>query len=166
MEYELPEWLRAINQALLDADTAITENRQTWDLAEIADYVGSLNELKATFGIVYDALTSLLSERMGQMPEITTSTGMKIEKKMSTGRKAWQHADLAQVVAQRLADMSIDLDTGEVTMSSQQIAEKMLEFVQPSYWRIKPLEQIGINPDHFCEVGDTKEGIIVRKAMK
>lgn len=166
MDYEPPEWLRAVNQALLDADTAITRDGDSWELSEIANHVGTLNELKVVMGIIYDSLTSLLSDQMGQMPEITTATGIKIEKKVSTSRKAWKHTDLAHAVARRLADMSIDLDTGEVTMSTQEIAEKMLDFVQPSYWRIKPLEQIGVNPDHFCEVGDIKEGIIVRKAMK
>jgi hypothetical protein len=40
----------------------------------------------------------------------------------------------------------------------------MLDFVQPSYWRVKELAKFGINADNYCEVGDYKTNIIVRKA--
>jgi hypothetical protein len=61
-------------------------------------------------------------------------------------------------------ESSVDLDTGEVLLSPQEIAVKMLDFVQPSYWRVKELAKFGINADNYCEVGDYKTNIIVRKA--
>ena len=67
-------------------------------------------------------------------------------------------------VARRLDDISVDMDTGERTMSAQEMVIKVLDYVQPSYWRVKELGKIGISADKFCEVGETKESIIVRKA--
>ena len=56
------------------------------------------------------------------------------------------------------------MDTGEVLYSQQEIVAKLLDFVQPSYWRVKELQKIGIDADLYCEVGETKTSIIVRKA--
>jgi hypothetical protein len=57
------------------------------------------------------------------------------------------------------------MDTGEIVMSQEDMIANVLDYVQPSYWRIKELQNIGINPDHFCEVGETKTSIIVRKGQ-
>ena len=40
---------------------------------------------------------------------------------------------------------------------------KLLDYLQPSYWRIKELSKLGINADQYCEVGELKTSIIVRK---
>jgi hypothetical protein len=66
-------------------------------------------------------------------------------------------------VARRLVFESIDMETGEIMVSPEQLILKVLDFVQPSYWRIKELSKIGINADKFCEVGEHKTNIIVRK---
>jgi hypothetical protein len=41
---------------------------------------------------------------------------------------------------------------------------KMLDYCAPSYWRVKELAKIGINADKFCDVSESKESIIVRRA--
>ena len=45
-------------------------------------------------------------------------------------------------------------------MSQQEMIEKMLLYVQPSYWRVKELSNIGVNADNFCEVDEPKTNII------
>jgi hypothetical protein len=55
------------------------------------------------------------------------------------------------------------MDKGEVIMKSIEIAMKRLDYVLPSYWRIKELSKLGINADQYCEVGELKTSIIVRK---
>jgi hypothetical protein len=39
----------------------------------------------------------------------------------------------------------------------------MLNYCAPSYWKIKELQKLGINADNYCEVGQLKTSIIVRK---
>jgi len=55
------------------------------------------------------------------------------------------------------------MDTGEVLKSPREIAMDMVTYCAPSYWRVKELNKIGINPDNYCEVGELKTSIIVRK---
>jgi hypothetical protein len=104
-----------------------------------------------------------LSEIMGPVESLHLSDGTTIEKKSSYDRKGWKHADLGSAVAERLVKMSIDMDTGEVTKSPKEIAQEMLSYCAPSYWRIKELNKIGLNADNFSEVGELKTSIIVRK---
>ena len=101
---------------------------------------------------------------MGNMGVVETMSGATIEKKTGADRKKWEHSKLASAVAERLSDMSVDMDTGEIMKSPQEIALDMLTYCAPSYWRVKELNKIGINPDNYCEVGDLKTSIIVRKA--
>jgi hypothetical protein len=49
-------------------------------------------------------------------------------------------------------------------MTPQDMMVKMFEFAAVSYWRVKELSKIGISADNFCEVGEAKTNIIVRKA--
>ena len=88
----------------------------------------------------------------------------QIEVRNAADRKQWEHDKLINEVARRLIQSSIDMDTGEVTMSTEAIVARVLDFVQPSYWRVKELAKIGISADQFCEVGESKTNIIVRKA--
>ena len=102
--------------------------------------------------------------KMGDVPETTTATGHLVEKKSGSDRKKWDHDGLAKNVASRINDMSIDLETGEMTMSPQDMMLKLLDFAAVSYWRVKELGKIGVSADEFCEVSEAKTNIIIRKA--
>lgn len=135
------------------------------DPADAAQVLLALHEAKGgvadTYGIFSAKVTAILeSARVTDMD----INGAKIEVRTASDRKKWVHADLAHAVSKRLMDMSVDMDTGEVLMSPEEIANKMLDYVQPSYWRVKELAKIGINADQFCEVGEYKTNIIIRKA--
>lgn len=125
--------------------------------------LAELNYLKRDISVVYDTFAGALSEIMGPTESLFLPDGTTIEKKSSYDRKGWKHADLGSAVADRLVKMSIDMDTGEVMKSPKEIAEEMLTYCAPSYWRIKELNKIGLNADNFSEVGDLKTSIIVRK---
>ena len=45
----------------------------------------------------------------------------RYEKKWSKDRKGWKHKDLAEVVAERIQESAIDLDTGERVLSVQEM---------------------------------------------
>jgi hypothetical protein len=113
--------------------------------------------------IVYRTLTHAVSEAMGAREEFSIP-GATIEKKLGSSRRSWQHDKLRRTVIDRLLQLSIDEETGEVTASPGQIAEQVLEYAHTDYWRVGKLDSIGINADLYCETGDSKESIAVRKA--
>jgi hypothetical protein len=121
-----------------------------------------LHSIKSDIGNIFTQYSNLIANKL-EIDEATASNGQKIEKKSAFDRKGWKHEDLASEVLRRLNDLSVDMDTGEVVMSSNEVAMKLLDYVQPSYWRIKELSKLGINADQYCEVGELKTSIIVRK---
>lgn len=159
-----PEWVSNFRTALLTLDENISDYTKDASLEDACNLLVSINKLKAEMGIVYDSLVARVSHMMDQQGEVQLEDGSKIEKKWASDRKGWQHQQLASTVAQRLIQSSVDMDTGEILYSQEEIIGKLLDFLQPSYWRVKELQKIGINADLYCEVGETKSSIIVRKA--
>jgi hypothetical protein len=132
-------------------------------LEEAGNMLLNLNLAKRDMSIVYESVAVKFGELMDRETAVPLPGNAVIEKKSSYERKAWQHKDLAKVVVNRLTQMSIDMDTGEVTKSPEEIALELMTYCAPSYWRIKELNNIGINPDLYCETGQLKTSIIVRK---
>jgi hypothetical protein len=163
-----PDWrsiVDAIREMISAADMMTHELSESGaDMSVIAEYVSALHAVKADVSIVYDSACSSLSKAMNSVPEMVLSDGTKIEKRAAADRKKWQHENIAQNVASRISDMAVDLETGEVVMTPQDMMVKMLDYCAPSYWRVKELAKIGINADKFCDVSESKESIIVRRA--
>ena len=134
-----------------------TDDEQLW-----YDTLVLLHSIKGDIASMFTQYSNLFANKI-EIDEATASNGQKIEKKSAFDRKGWKHEDLASEVLRRLNDLSVDMDTGEVVMSSNEVAMKLLDYVQPSYWRIKELSKLGINADQYCEVGELKTSIIVRK---
>jgi hypothetical protein len=159
------EQLTQISSALIDLEkqfVALSENDV--DISKLADAIVGLHSLKADISVVYDGACKIMIDKMGDIPEVNLEGGHKVEKKSGADRKSWNHAELAKNVASRINDMAVDMDTGEVVMTPQDMMVKMFEFAAVSYWRVKELSKIGISADNFCEVGEAKTNIIVRKA--
>ena len=163
-----PNWrsiVDELNEKISAADAVVSEMKDSGtDMNEMAEYVSALHLAKANMGIAYDFACSALSASMSSVPEMVLSDGTKIEKRAAADRKKWQHDNLAQNVASRSSDMAVDLETGEVVLTPQDMMVKMLDYCAPSYWRVKELAKIGINADKFCDVSESKESIIVRRA--
>jgi len=87
-----------------------------------------------------------------------------METKTGQPRKKWDHDGLATLVAKRISDSSIDMDTGEVLKSAQQMIKELLEYAAPSYWRVGALKELGIDPDDFCDVGEPLTNLIYRSS--
>jgi hypothetical protein len=133
------------------------------DLAEAGELLLAMNLAKRDLSAVYDRTASLYSDVMNAESVVMLENGAQIEKKSAYDRKGWQHKDIAKAVVDRLFQMSVDIDTGEVIKSPEDIALELMNYCAPSYWRIKELNNIGINPDLYCETGQLKTSIIVRK---
>lgn len=158
------EKIQELRRVIMDLDTELSSFlSQNPSPEEAGTVLAELNFIKRDVSTVYDIFSRALGEIMGSMDELHLSNGTTIEKKSAYDRKGWKHADLGSAVAERLVKMSVDMDTGEVTKSPQQIAEEMLQYCAPSYWRIKELNKIGLNADNFSETGELKTSIIVRK---
>ena len=162
----LNSMMAMLNKALLDADDAMNEYlKSDAPVEDVAESLVQLHAIKNYVGELYSSYSaSVLSILQNANVDDMDIAGAKIEVRSAADRKKWNHDELANAVSKRLIDMSVDMDTGEVLLSAQDIASKMLEFVQPSYWRVKELAKVGINADNFCEVGDYKTNIIIRKA--
>ena len=158
------EWLMDHRQSLMKLSDLISALRKDdLSLDELGDIVAQFNQFKSDISLLYSEILAVMGQRMGDADLVVLESGATIEKKFAKDRKAWQHKDLAAAVADRIDQMSIDMNTGERLMSAREVAEKMLDFVQPSYWRVGALDKIGISADDFCESGETKESIVLRK---
>lgn len=166
MNYQLPDWLQDFSNALLDLDIGVRDRRMAMTLDEAADTLVAISRFRDDLKIIQDQLSHAVTELMAldEVGELQTKDGSKIEKKGDVNRTGWKHKDLAQEVISRLTQMSVDMDTGEIVTTGPEMALRILDFVQPSYWRVKELSSIGINADNFSKVGEYKESVIVRKA--
>lgn len=135
------------------------------DSAEDACFsLSELHRAKTEFSLAYDLVVAIVAEAMADVPEITLPDGTKLEKKSASDRKSWRHAELAEIVAKRIVQLSTDLDTGEVTATPEKVVTEMFKFFQPSYWRVKELAKIGVTADEYCDVSEeTKTSVIVRR---
>lgn len=161
------EWRSVVDELNLKisaADSIVSEMKNSGaDMTEFAEYVSALHLVKGDISILYDSVCAALGASMRAVPEMILSDGTKIEKRAAADRKKWQHENLAQNVASRISDMAVDMETGEVVLTPQDMMVKMLDYCAPSYWRVKELAKIGINADKFCDVSESKESIIVRR---
>ena len=129
---------------------------------EACEVLAAFNRNKASLKFVYDSFALRVGSAMKD-DKVLLATGGEVEKNFSKKRSKWQHKDLASAVAQKLHRMSIDMDTGEVKVDPEQLAKDMINYVQPSYWKVTQLEKLGINVDNYCVSGDSRMSVIVRQ---
>lgn len=141
----------------------VVDASKNGELSDLAELLVALDSAKRDIAELHEAIKTNLIEKMGDSPEFTHN-GFLFERKNGSPRKTWDHETLGQKVAQRLIDMALDMDTGEMTRSPIEIAVDMLTYAAPSYWRVTELNKIGINADNYCDVGEPKANIIIRKA--
>lgn len=133
------------------------------DVNEAANALLQLNLAKRDIGSVYDSLSFAFGNLIGNEKELQLENGAVIEKKMSYERRAWQHKDLARAVADKLVKMSVDVETGEVLQDTKQLITDALGCAGISYWKVAEVSGLGIDVDNYCEAGQLKTSIIVRK---
>jgi hypothetical protein len=146
----------------IQAEFALLDSNQE-NLEMMCNLLVQMNLVKRDVGFVYDGVSKTVAHAMGEKNLLNASYGATVEKKMSYDRKGWQHKDLGRAVAQKISEMSVDMDTGEIVLSPEDMVVKLLDYMQPSYWRTTELSKVGINADNYCETGDLKTSIIVRK---
>lgn len=158
--------IQRLNRVFIEADEElsafIASDPKPEDAAAILVEVHALKGAMADiYGVFSQKVIDLLQR--ANVGELQIKDA-QVEVRSGADRKQWEHDRLIDEVARRLVASSVDMDTGEVTMSTEEIVHKILDFVQPSYWRVKELAKIGITADQYCEVGEAKTNIIIRKA--
>lgn len=165
MSADTPGWVNDFIAAI----NVLYENVQSFadtedDVEHLCDILVELSTMKTSLSLIYDDLANAVKAKLQHGETVATTNGSTIECKMSKDRKGWQHQDLANVVANRIKATSVDIDTGEVLLSQHDMITKLLDYVQPSYWRVGKLQEIGVDADDYCTVGDSKKNLVIRKA--
>lgn len=152
--------------AIFEACLADFQQRDDVEMGQVVDAAVSskaaLDELKA----VFDAYMATVRDRMiaDEVEEVPASNGDRVELNYSKNRKAWRHAELAEIVAKRIVQSSMDPETGEVTLSREEMILELLKYATPSAWKVKALQTLGLNADNYCEAGESTPKSNVRRA--
>jgi hypothetical protein len=156
---------RNLRKLLSEMAVGISENNESEEEITVEDgceilYI--LQELKRDVAFVIDELESSIAEKMEESI-IFLPSGQQVERRTGADRKSWDHKGLANIVADRVFQSSIDIETGEVLLSPREMMTKMLDYAAPSYWRVKELDKLGISADAFCEKSEGKTSIVISK---
>lgn len=132
-------------------------------LEEALENLVFLNKAKKELADIYDSFATKMIERMNteKSTDIKLESGVELKCKSGSPRKSWDNENLMKTVHSRLRQSSVDMDTGEVGLSDDEIVLKLLDYFQPSYWRVGALNELGINADQYCEVGEPKTSIAI-----
>ena len=88
---------------------------------------------------------------------------IEVTRREGAPRKQWDHQRLTKDVTKRLMDKSIDYDTGEILMNTEEIIKAMFQYGHVDYWRVKELKKIGLNADKYSKLGDPKVSVAISR---
>lgn len=163
-----PEFVAELRRhiAIFEARLAEFQQREDVEMGEIVDTAvaskAALDELKA----LHDGYMATVRDRMlaEDVEEVPASNGDRVELGYFKSRKAWRHAELAEIVAHRIVQSSMDPETGEVTLDREEMILELMKYATPSAWKVKALQSIGLNADNYCEAGDSTPKSTIRRA--
>ena len=121
---------------------------------ELAEVLTELETLKSDLKLVQNDAQVKFISLMGETPEVVVN-GKHVTVAHSTPRKKWDHVGLKTKVMDRLYQLSLD-ENGEFNLTPDDAVDKLLEFAHVDYWRAGALQDIDINPNMFCELGEEK----------
>lgn len=152
LNQQVLEFYDSIQAFILDNDDADSLCKALVDLTDIE------TNLKLVKQDLVHAATKVLEN--GVPVDVN---GRMVEKKTGSPRKTWDHNGLKSIVLQRIMALSLDEETGEITLSPAEAVEKLLEYAHIDYWRVTELQKLDINADGYCDVGEAKTTIQVGK---
>lgn len=128
-------------------------------IQELMEVFIAMDNIRKDVNMVHETVMNLIAERM-DAEVVFLDNGMQVERKQGEDRKKWDHNGLAVEVARKIEQLSIDPDTGEITMTPDEMMVKMLEYAAPSYWRLTQLRSIGVDADKYCEKTEGKVRLV------
>tara|TARA_B100000029_G_scaffold516042_1_gene626373 strand:- start:6179 stop:6670 length:492 start_codon:yes stop_codon:yes gene_type:complete len=153
-----------LQESLNRVDEAVHKERDTNDPERAIRLIQlgyTLNEAKKFITSLQKEATALLLDSDWDRNPVQEEK-FSLETKTGAPRKQWDHERLVSLVAQRIADTAIDMDTGEVTKSPQDMIAELMKYAAPSYWRVSALRDLGIDADDYCDVGEANTNLIYR----
>lgn len=99
------------------------------------------------------ALNVILSQdTILELPELEVT----VEKRVAAPKKNWDHDGLLSVAIEAILERERDPDDGTINTPYAVLMAEVFKYAAVSYWRVKPLKELGINANDFCELGDRK----------
>lgn len=121
------------------------------DLEALGETVLAIEPLRDDLTAVRSLAEHRLAEAMDELPEININ-GATLIRRRANSRKAWDHAGIANDLARQLVQMSVDMETGEILKTPEELIREVVDYAGVSYWKVKALGSIGIVADDYCEV--------------
>lgn len=135
---------------------------ENMDIEQGLELLVTLNLAKRDLASIYENLATKMTNRMEEQNISEVSLGSAdLKKKTAAPRKTWDNVGLIEETYDRICQSATDMDTGEVMLSPKELTLKLLDYFNPSYWRVKELSKLGINADNYCEVGEEKTNIAI-----
>ena len=158
---EINELIEKINETQQKCEKLLDGKNVSMDDACMIG--ATFNNLKSASKMAFESISPFVIMMMGSMPEHILADGSTVERRQASSRKKWDHIGLAKSVTEKLHKVTIDMDTGEQTATNEEIMIRLLDYLAPSYWRVKKLAELGINADMYCEVSEGGVNLVIRK---
>lgn len=152
--------LQSIRVLLANVMSAVSTDMAAEEVAEIIDL---LEDIKNDLKFVRSDIEKTFITIMGDTYQVE-SGGHVFSVSSSAPRKAWDHESLKKAVVERLSQLAINQQTGEVELTPAQAVDRVLEYAHVDYWRSKQLKELDLNPDMFCTVGEEKLTVRIERA--
>ena len=161
---QLSDQLDLIEQAIDNAQTIYESSSiDDSDNTESLELAVRMHSLKDRYEELRSVVNTDVINKVKWTNEPVQIGDRTVEIKGGKPRKSWDHVSLKSAVSSRVRDMAIDFDTGEVLLSEEEMISRVLDTVGISYWKVGALGDLGINVDNYCETGESKVSLIVRK---
>ena len=109
--------------------------------------------IKATKENLDAALNVILPQ---DTPVEISDLDVSIEKRISAPKKNWDHEGLLSVAIEAILERERDPLDGTINTPYPVLMAEIFRYAAVSYWRVKPLKELGVNANDFCELGDRK----------
>lgn len=160
----------------LDHLQEISEQVGGWDRSDVLDtlaiLVGDPNKGPLDKGVAGEiaALAATCKQHVSELMEADLEPigRFMVERKIGRSRSKYQNRELWESVKERAADAAVDVETGEIVERDRLLIEHGVEVAQrvvpspSSAWNSKPLRDLGIELDRYCDAGDVRVSLIVR----
>lgn len=158
--HEAYAMLRQFESVLMELDQETLESIDPQLLLQAAS---DLHLVKSYTTTLFNEMQSILTEHLGALASPVTVDGATVEIKSGSPRKSWDHDALIDEVSRRIVDKSVDLNTGEILASPHDMIRQAMEYVGVSYWKVTNLKNLHIDADDYCEVGEPKKNLVIRR---
>lgn len=150
------DWFNAQILALHDELMRLDDKR------ELLEAYIALQDCKKQLVQVISTIEHEVIKRTEQ-GEVISLNGWNATHTNKSDRKEWRHEELVDTVIGRLKLIATD-DNGEINLTPEDVAAKLLSYAGIQYWRVKPLQdELGINVDLFCKKEEGDETISIKK---